>query len=334
MAVAVLATFVVVSLFLKWAVVKLEGYYKSRGIVLDEGIRADFSRSFKVVVLGLVLFVLMREISFGPVATRYVSYVLLIGITLMCISLVYNFVRGMLDFSLKRKGLSLDEHSSRVLLPVVKAIAWIVALAFLLDNFGFKISTILAGLGVAGVAVGFAAQAVLGDLFSYFAILFDRPFRIGDFIVLDTLRGNIEHIGLKTTRIRSLDGEQIVLSNSDLTGSRVHNYRRMTRRRVLFGFGVVYQTPAAKVEAIPGLVRAVIENVDLATCDRAHFKQFGAFSLDFEVVFYVESPDYGTYMDIQQTINLGLMKTFEAQGIAFAYPTQKIYMTSEEENDA
>lgn len=313
---------------------RFERFHERRGIVLDEDIRKDVSRALRWGAAALAFMVATRGIEHGPRWERIADALLLTALTFISISLVYNLARLAMDISLKRRGLNLSEHNSRALLPIFKAVTWLVALAFLLDNFGFKISTLLAGLGVAGVAVGFAAQAVLGDLFSYFAILFDRPFRIGDFIVLDTLRGNIEHIGLKTTRIRSLDGEQIVLSNSDLTAARLHNYQRMYRRRILFGFGVIYQTPADKLEALPGMVRGVIEAVNLATLDRVHFKRFGDSSLDFEVVYFVESPDYNIYMDVQQAINLGLVRAFEAEGVDFAYPTRTLYTVSGEAGDA
>lgn len=224
------------------------------------------------------------------------------------------------------------EYKGRVLLPVISGFTWIIALAFILENMGVEISTILAGFGVAGVAVGFAAQAVLGDLFSYFAILFDHPFRIGDFIVISPeIRGNIEHIGLKTSRIRSLDGEQIILSNSDLTNSRVKNYRRMHQRRVLFQFGVLYSTPPDKLEALPEIIRKIVDETPRATFDRAHFQGFGDSSLNFEVVYFVESPDYNVYMDTQQTINLGLVRAIEQQGMGFAFPTRTVHIERQSE---
>ncbi|MGE4504283.1 MAG: mechanosensitive ion channel family protein [Desulfovibrionaceae bacterium] len=267
----------------------------------------------------------------GRVA-RWQGHVFLVLFTWIAVTLGFNLVKFALDLSLRRRGATLAEHRGRVLLPVVKGVIWILAAAFLLDNFGVQVTTILAGLGVAGVAVGFAAQAVLGDLFSYFAILFDHPFRIGDFIVLDAgFRGEIEHIGLKTTRLRSLDGEQIVLSNTDLTSSRVKNYRRMVRRRAVFGFGVLYATPVDVVERIPGWVREIIDEVDRATFDRAHFVRFGESSLDFEVVYYVETPEYTDWMDIQQRINLRLMRRFEAEGVGFAFPTRTVYLEREAE---
>lgn len=216
--------------------------------------------------------------------------------------------------------------SKRRLLFVVKVAVWAAGLTFLLDNLGFEISAVIAGMGIGGIAVALAAQAVLGDLFSYFSILLDKPFELGDFIILDDFKGTIEHIGIKTTRIRSLGGEQLVLSNTDLTSSRVRNYKRMTARRVTFSFGVLYQSTSKQLREIPGVVADIIGGLEEARLDRAHFAGFGESSLDFEVVYYVDSGEYATYMDIQQEINLKLFEEFEARGIGFAYPTRTVFI--------
>ncbi|MEA3560202.1 MAG: mechanosensitive ion channel family protein [Candidatus Omnitrophota bacterium] len=225
-----------------------------------------------------------------------------------------------------RKNLSLD-RSLKGILSICRVIVWSLALIFFLDNLGFKISTVLAGLGIGGVAVALAAQAVLGDLFSYFSILFDRPFEIGDFIILGDCLGTVEHVGIKTTRIRSLGGEQLVFSNTDLTNSRVRNYKKMQKRRVVFKLGVTYQTPVDMLKKIPEIIKDIIKNTDDAVFDRAHFFSYGDFSLIFETVYYVIGPDYNKYMDIQQKINFTIKEEFEKQGIEFAYPTQTLYLT-------
>jgi len=167
---------------------------------------------------------------------------------------------------------------------------------------------------------------LLGDLFSYFVIVFDRPFEIGDFLIFGDILGSVEKIGIKTTRIRSLSGEQITVSNSDLTGSRVRNYKRMEQRRIVFGVGVVYDTPFEQLKKIPGIIREAVEAEELARFDRAHFARYGDWSLDFEVVYYVLSPDYNLYMDIQERINLAIFERFEAEGIGFAFPTRTVQL--------
>ena len=245
-----------------------------------------------------------------------------IGIRL-AVALVYYSFESWLD---RREEDEAKSKSMRRLLPVVKMAVWAAGLTFLLDNLGFEISAVIAGLGIGGIAVALAAQAVLGDLFSYFSILLDRPFELGDFIILDDYMGTIEHIGIKTTRIRSLGGEQLVLSNTDLTSSRVRNYKRMTARRVTFAFGVLYQSTSKQLREIPGVVADIVDGIDEARLDRAHFASFGDSSLDFEVVYYVATGDYTRYMDIQQEINLKLFEELEARGIGFAYPTRTVFI--------
>jgi small-conductance mechanosensitive channel len=207
-----------------------------------------------------------------------------------------------------------------------RILLWSVLLLMALDNVGIEIGPVLTGLGVGGIAVALAVQNVLGDLFASLSIVLDKPFVIGDFIVIDDYKGNIEHIGLKTTRLRSLSGEQLVIGNADLLKSRIRNFKRMQERRILFTLGVVYQTPREIAARIPDILKEVIESADSTRFDRAHFRSFGPSSLDYEVVYYVLVPEYNTYMDIQQKMNLEIMRRFEAEGIEFAYPTQTIYV--------
>ena len=203
---------------------------------------------------------------------------------------------------------------------------WALIAVIVLYEFDYPITGLLAGLGVGGIAVAFALQNILADVFNSVAILLDKPFRVGDFVIIGQTMGTIEQIGIKTTRIRSLSGEQIVVSNTDLLGSRIHNYKRMVERRVLFQIGVVYQTPVEKVEMIPGMIREIIEDTSKTRFDRGHFKAFGPYSLDYEFVYYVLGADYALYMDIQQEINLTICRKFEELGIIFAYPTQELHL--------
>ncbi|MFQ5815674.1 MAG: mechanosensitive ion channel family protein [Candidatus Hydrothermarchaeaceae archaeon] len=230
------------------------------------------------------------------------------------------------DYLLKKEMGIPEEPALKALRPVIKVLIWGFGVIFLLDNLGFEISTLVAGLGIGGIAVALAAQAVLGDLFSYFAIMIDRPFEIGDFIIVGDYLGTVEHVGIKTTRIRSLGGEQLVFSNTDLTNSRIRNYKRMEKRRVVFNMGVTYQTSHEKLKEIPTVIRNIIENISDTVFDRAHFSSYGDFSLVFDVAYYVASGDYKKYMDIQQEINLKIKEEFEKRGIEFAYPTQMVYL--------
>ena len=210
-----------------------------------------------------------------------------------------------------------------------KLVLWAVVFLLALANLGIDISALIAGLGVGGIAVALAVQGLLTDLFASLSIVMDKPFVIGDFVIVGQEMGTIEHIGLKTTRVRSLTGEQLVFSNNDLLNSRIHNYKRMQERRILFTIGVTYDTPADKLERIPEMIREIVEAQELARFDRSHFKSFGDFALIFETVYYVLSSEYTVYMDIQQAINLALYRRFEDESIEFAFPTQTLYLRHE-----
>ncbi len=223
-----------------------------------------------------------------------------------------------------------EDASAKTTLNVLgflsKLILWSVVVLVILDNLGFNITTLIASLGIGGIAVALAAQSILAELFASLSIAMDKPFVIGDFIIIDNFFGTIEKIGMRTTHIRSLGGELIVFSNTDLLRSRIRNYKRMQERRILFGIGVVYGTPAAKVEAIPAMVREIIEADEMTRFDRGHFKEYGASSLNYEFVYYVLSPEYNIYMDTQQRINLAIYRKFEEEGIEFAFPTQTLHL--------
>jgi small-conductance mechanosensitive channel len=201
---------------------------------------------------------------------------------------------------------------------------WASVALTILWALDYQIAPLIGALGVSGIAVAFALQSILADIFNSMAIILDKPFRVSDFIIVGDTLGTVEQIGIKTTRIRSLTGEQIIMTNSDLLGSRIRNFKRMLERRVAFKFGVVYQTAPEKLEQIPSMLKAIIQGVQRTRFDRAHFFEYGDFSLNFEVVYYVSGSDYTVYMDIQQAINLAMFRQFAAAGIEFAYPTQSI----------
>ncbi|MDD3350145.1 MAG: mechanosensitive ion channel family protein [Eubacteriales bacterium] len=207
---------------------------------------------------------------------------------------------------------------------LMKALIWSIALILFLDNIGIKISSLVTGLGIGGIALAFAAQSILVDLFCCFTIFFDKPFEIGDFIVSGEQMGTVEHIGMKNTRIRALNGEQLILSNSDLVNSRISNYKTMEERRVLFRIGVTYDTNVERLKEIPEIIKTIIEGVPETRFGRVHFCTYGPSSLDFEIAYYVLSSDYDKYMDINQEINLLIKKTFDQEGIKFAFPTQTV----------
>ncbi len=231
--------------------------------------------------------------------------------------------------SLESEEQSPAAASTTALTFIGKLIVCSLLLLVGLDNFGFDITALVASFGIGGIAVALAAQNILGDLFASLSIMLDKPFVVGDFIIIDEYMGSVEYIGLKTTRIRSLSGEQLVFSNTDLLKSRVRNFKRMQERRAIFAFGVTYQTPYEKLVAIPKIVQEIIESQKSTRFDRAHFKEYGDFALNFEVVYWVKAPDHKLYMDIQQNINLSIFQRFENECIEFAFPTQTLFLNKE-----
>ncbi len=205
-------------------------------------------------------------------------------------------------------------------------VIWVILSLVILDNLNVEISSLVASLGIGGIAVALAVQNILGDLFGCLTIALDKPFAIGDFVVVDEFEGDIEDIGLKSTRIRSLSGEELIFSNSDLLNSRIRNYKRLEKRRISFSIGVLYDTGVEKLKKIPGIVEKIISPLENVQFDRAHFKSMGDYSLNFSIVYYVLDPIYVSYLDVQQTINLEIIQRFEKEGIEFAYPTQTLIM--------
>ncbi len=223
-----------------------------------------------------------------------------------------------------------DEESGKkkikALTSLFNVLVYVLGLLFLLDNLGINITAIVAGLGIGGIAVALAAQALLGDLFSYFVIFFDRPFEIGDFITVDTKSGTIEQIGIKSTKIRSLSGELIIISNSNLTNSRIHNFKALKRRRYVFTLGVTYQTTPDKLKIIPEIISNIIKQFENTELDRCTFASFGDSRINFETVIFYDSSDYKEFMLTLDKINLLIFEEFNKNEIDFAYPTQTIFL--------
>ena len=275
------------------------------------------------------LYVAFEFLSFGKTFNKIIELVYELLLTIFVIRFSVTALDYFLGKYFEEKRGGEDGKRLKPLLSFLNFVIWIIGLLFLLDNLGFQISTIVAGLGISGIAVALAAQAILGDLFSYFVIFFDRPVEIGDFITFDGKAGTIEKIGIKTTRVRSLSGEQLIVSNSKLTSSILHNYKRMETRRVVFNLGVTYQTKSKLLKTIPGVIKSIIEKQELAKFDRAHFQSFGNSSLNYEVVYYILSADYTKYMDAQEKINVEIYEQFEKLGIEFAYPTQTVFVNKQ-----
>jgi small-conductance mechanosensitive channel len=217
-------------------------------------------------------------------------------------------------------------------LTTVKVAAVVVRFAFFiivgliaLDNIpGVEVTTLIASLGIGGIAVALAVQNILGDLFASLIIVLDRPFSIGDLVKVDDFLGTVEAIGLKTTHVRSYTGEEVIFGNSDLLGSRLRNYRELAKRLVITTIGVTQDTPPAMLERVPDMLQEVVEPIEFAKFARASFSEIGASSFDFQLVFSTLTPDFGVHMSIRHAVNLGIVRRFEEEGIELAYPTQVV----------
>ena len=217
---------------------------------------------------------------------------------------------------------------------ILRLVLWVLIALVALANVGVNVTALVAGLGVGGIAVALALQNILGDVLASLSIAADKPFVLGDTIQVDNFVGTVEDVGLKTTRLRSLSGEQLIFANGDLLKSRIRNLKRMTDRRVVVAFGIDYKTPADQVEKVPALVAAIVKAQPAARLDRAHFKGFGSSSLDFELVYFLSDPDYNLYMDSQQAVLLGLMRALAREGIRLAQPDRALWIAAEAEPPA
>lgn len=279
------------------------------------------------LLLVIIIYFSLSQLYLTSGLERFLEIIVL-GFVIIFVLLIfqdvgYFFITG---YFKKRSQENKQEKLMSLLWPVFKAFMWVFAFLFFLDNLDIQISGLIAGLGVGGIAFGFASQSIIADIFSYFTIFIDKPFEVGDFIIIDDFRGVVEHIGIKTTRLKSLSGEQLVFSNADITSSRIQNYQRMRRRRINFKFGVRYQTSVEQLKKIREIIRETISDLEKAELDRVHFHEFGEYSLLFEVIYYVNSGDYTVYMDVQQEINLILKTKLSEIGAEFAFPTKTIHM--------
>jgi len=311
----------------------LKTWAKKTTTAIDDKFVKTFEQKIKPF-LNLIYFgafyISIKQLTMDTQIERFFNIFVIILLTFFGIRFLLSItIYGLETYWVKKEKDQAKKQALKGIITVIKIIVWSIVLIILLDNLGIRISALVAGLGIGGIAIALAAQTVLGDLFSYFIIFFDRPFEIGDFIVIGDYKGTVAHIGLKTTRLNSLGGEQLIFSNQDLTNSRISNYKRMERRRVVFQFGVIYQTTLAQLKKIPQIVEEIITQIPETTFDRAHFASYADFSLNYEVAYYIDNRDYKKYMDIQQEINFQLKEAFEKQGIEFAYPTQTVFLVNE-----
>ncbi len=307
---------------------RLQKWAKKTATSVDDFLIDSFKKKLLPLFYFGAFYLSIRGLTINPAVYKGINVLGAILLTVFGVRFLLAVVIYSLEtYWVKKEKDIAKKQALKGMLAVIRLVVWSLAVIILFDNLGIRISALVAGLGIGGVAIALAAQAILGDLFSYFTIFFDRPFEIGDFIITGDCLGVVEHIGIKTTRIRSLSGEQLVFSNTDLTNSRVRNYKRMEKRRVAFTLGVTYSTSLKQLKEIPVIIAGIIKSINDAIFDRAHFFSYGDFSLIFETVYYVIGSDYNKYMDIQQEINFKIKEAFEKRKIEFAYPTQTIYVS-------
>ncbi len=289
------------------------------------GLLFERTRAFFLIIVALYFAVNLADA--GPRTQALIGSLTVIAFAVQGIL----WGNALINFYLARyREQKLEEDAAAVMSMqavgiLSRLVLYSIVLLLALENLGIDITALVAGLGIGGIAVALAVQNVLGDLFASLSIVLDKPFVVGDFLVIDEFAGVVERVGLKTTRVRSLAGEQLVFSNSDLLESRIRNYKRMFERRIVFKIEIQYETPREKLPQVSKWLEEIVRAQEKARFDRAHFLAFGDYALVYEVVYYVLSPDYNTYMDIQQSINLAILDRFHEGGVEFAYPTQTIH---------
>jgi len=279
-------------------------YYGLSGIASLQAYSEDFATAFTVGEILVVTFTITRIINV--------------------------LVSWYAEQSAKR-GKQVSNHILFILKKVVQVVIYVFALVIILGVFGQNLSGIIVGFGVGGIAIALAIQNILSDALTAFSIYFDQPFEIGDFIVVGDYAGTVTKIGIISTRIQLLQGEELIISNKNLISTSVRNFKKLQRRRIVFTVKVTSETSVEKLKKIPHIIAKIIKKTELTELDRVHFRDFGDFSLDFEVVYYIMTGDYNKYMDVQQQINYGILEEFEREKIEMAYPTQKIFYVNEKD---
>ncbi|ELR70553.1 Potassium efflux system KefA protein [Fulvivirga imtechensis AK7] len=323
----ILVALSIMRLFKGIVITRLKKWAASTANHVDDYVITTIDKFIIPAVYAWIVYFGLSYLTLHPRVQDILSVAITVMVTFLVIRFVSSTILQLLRHYVRRQenGEEKVKQLGGVIL-IINVFIWVMGLLFFFDNMGYDITAVIAGLGIGGIAIALAAQNILGDLFNYFVIFFDRPFEVGDFLIIDDKLGVVEYIGIKTTRIKSLSGEQLVFSNSDLTGSRIHNYKRMQRRRVLFNIGVTYQTSYENLKRIPGVLKSAVEDQENVEFDRAHFKAYGNSSLDFEIVYYVLSSDYNIYMDIQQAINFRIFEEFKKMDVEIAYPTRTLYL--------
>lgn len=323
---------IILKIFKTIIIVRLKKLVQRSKTDFDDAILNIISNIKPPFYFLIALYLGIKSLVLPDLADKIVSILFLLVVVYEVISALQKIVEFATFKMINKKGKEDEEANKsaiRTLSVVIKIILWSLGLILILGNLGVDVTSLIAGLGIGGIAIALALQNVLGDIFASFSILIDKPFQVGDFIKIGDDLGVVEKIGIKTTRIRTPDGQQLIIGNKELTEARVQNFKRLEKRRACFTLGVIYETEKEKLEKIPELIKQIISTSSKeglkVEFDRCHFKSFGDFSLNFEVAFYVNTQDYKKYLDAVQEINLKIFDVFKKNEIGFAYPTNVQY---------
>ncbi len=319
----IIIVWIIFKLFRKFIFSFLKKFANRTPSEVDDAVVAG-AEKFIIPYLYLTInYGIINQLTFSP----HAEHILKVAFAVITAYYFVRFINHVIHLSvllyMQRKQESAERitHLSGILI-VVKALVWICGILMLIENLGYNITTIITGLGIGGIAIALAAQNILTDLFSYFVIFFDKPFEIGDTISVNNITGTVEHIGIKTSHIRSVSGEQLIMPNTELVKSTIKNIKRLERRGVTFKLNVRYDTAEEKLKALPNIIKEIINSQEHATLDRCHLIALGDFALTFEVLYFIDSSDYKTFLEIQQNIYLEIMDAFTKKGIDFAFPGQ------------
>ena len=297
---------------------------------LDDFLIAALERCIMPVLDVAAVYVALQSLALSERVGKVLQVAWAVVLVVHVIRLAMAAIRHALEQQLLRRPNGKERMGQlKGMMVVIGGALWVLGAVFLLGNLGYDITAIVTGLGIGGIAIALAAQNILGDLFNYFVIFFDRPFEVGDAIRVDDKNGVVEQIGIKTTRIRSATGEELVISNTNLTASRIHNFRRLEDRRVTLMLGLTYGTPAPRLRAVPEVVARALAAQPKARLERVTFRNYGPSSLDFEVVYVVTEREAGPFFATQHEVNLAIYEAFAREGLAFAFPTQTVHLRKE-----
>ena len=329
--------FIVLLKIIKWIiVVKLKRLAEKTENDFDDALLAIFSKVKPPFYFFIALYFGLKVLIIHPTAYRVIGIIILLAV-------VWEVVQGLsrfVDYFIRKMIEKNDENGDgeegmsqsmlKAISSIVKAVLWVIAIILILANVGIDVTSLIASLGIGGIAIALALQNILGDMFSSFSLYADKPFKVGDFVTVGKDSGTIEKIGLKSTRMRTLQGEELIVSNKELTTVRVQNFKKLEQRRVVVNLGIIYETRVTTLRSIPKMIQEIVKKTAKAEFDRCHFASYGDFSLNFEIVYFVNSPDYKDYMDVNQKINLAIFSRFNKEGIEFAYPTQQVIVEKAE----